>query len=75
MAELLEQIKQLTPFQQLELIREIALNLEEQAEHGLSPEQQAELEESSRMAHLNPRDGSDWPTVRARVLASASAPS
>jgi 16S rRNA C1402 (ribose-2'-O) methylase RsmI len=39
MAELLEQIKQLTPAEQLALIREITLNLECVGEDELSPEQ------------------------------------
>ncbi len=72
MAELLEQIQQLTPTQQLALIGEIARGLEQRAEDDddLSPEQRAELEESSRAANANPREGSDWPTVRARLLST-----
>ncbi len=70
MPELLEQIKQLSSAEQLALIREIALNLEAQQSDELSPEQRAELEESSRAAHLNPREGSDWPSVKARLLSA-----
>jgi len=70
MAELLEQIKQLTPAAQLALIREITLNLEHLDEYDdeLTDEQKAQLEESSRAANLNPFEGSDWPTVRARLF-------
>ena len=70
MAELLEQIKQLSHAEQLALIREITLNLEEAEADELSPQQKAELDESSRAARMNPREGSDWPSVRARLLAS-----
>lgn len=70
MAELLEQIKQLSHADQLALIREITLNLETEAD-DLSPQQRVELEESSRAAHTNPGKGSDWQTVGARLLIPA----
>lgn len=71
MAELLEQIRQLSPDAQRALIREITLNLEhlDDDEDDFTDEQKAQLEESSRAANLNPFEGSDWPTVRARLLA------
>lgn len=76
MAELLEQIKQLTPAAQLALIREITLNLEhleeDDDEDELTEEQKEQLRESSRAANLNPFEGSDWPTVRARLFPSFS---
>lgn len=72
MADLLEQIKQLSYTEQLALIREITLNLEQVEVEELSSQQKAELEESSRAAHANPREGSDWSTVRARLLASTA---
>ena len=42
-------------------------------EEELTPEQIAELEESSRAASANPHDGEDWPTVKARLLAQINA--
>jgi hypothetical protein len=72
MAEILEQIKQLSYSEQLALIREIPLNLEEAQADELSPEQRAALEESSQAARLSPCEGSDWATVRTRLLSSAS---
>ncbi len=37
-------------------------------EEELTPQQKAQLRESSRLANLNPREGSDWPSVRARLF-------
>jgi len=76
MAELLEQIRQLSPDAQRELIREITLNLEhleeDDDEDELTEEQKEQLRESSRAANLNPFEGSDWPSARARLFPSLS---
>ncbi len=41
-------------------------------EDELSPEQTAELTQSRRAAHANSHKGSDWPTVRLRLLSIAN---
>lgn len=73
MAELLEQIRQLSVREQLALIREIALNLENagelESEWEISPEDNAELQHRVADANANPLEGDDWPTVRARIEA------
>lgn len=75
MAELLEQIRQLSVREQLALIREIALNLESERESmgewEISPEQKAQLDEVQDAYERDGNPGESWPTVRARIVAQA----
>ncbi len=68
MAELLEQIKQLSREEQLALIKQV-WDLEAEERIVLSPEETAELETRARKAAENPLDGTPWPELKARMLA------
>lgn len=70
MPEIEAQIERMSHEELQKLLQLVQQKLQQrEAQSGLSPEQEAELQEEIAAYERDENPGDDWPTVRARILA------